>query len=526
MSKPSRNSPCPCGSGTKFKRCHGAPMQLDLQHITALLGHEARERQRREQQGWGKPIVSIQMDDLRVVVVGSQFHAHRRWKTFHDFLRNYPVMVLSGDWWRSEERKPVEAQHRVVAWLTLACEQADAYVGHRMADGLPSTGALSAYMHFAYDLYTLKHSEQVEALLIARLKNAAGCPGATYEVRVAAWFLRAGFTLELEDESDRRSSHVEFVATHNATGKKYSVEAKRREGTRLKINKLLHSALSKKAEHPRIVFIDTNDARLEHHRSEPIPVALAETKSMLERYALDPIGKTLPAAYVIATHSPEEHHLNMIKVPLSLLLVGFHMEGLKPGYKTLLEQVEIHRQHSPVFELARSMREHLRIPVSFDGGADAFATRLAENRLQIGSRFVVAGPEGLEIEALLENGVVMAQERHAWCTFLAPTGVRFLSRIALSEAEVQAYEQHPSTFFGVIDPNAGRQLLNAQIDYFNFFWESMSSTPKARLLELMKDFPDIQELAGLSQYDLATQYCVRMAEVMIATASAAAAVDG
>ncbi|MGH3693284.1 MAG: SEC-C metal-binding domain-containing protein [Pseudonocardiaceae bacterium] len=24
-SEPSRNAPCPCGSGRKYKRCHGAP---------------------------------------------------------------------------------------------------------------------------------------------------------------------------------------------------------------------------------------------------------------------------------------------------------------------------------------------------------------------------------------------------------------------------------------------------------------------------------------------------------------------
>ncbi|MGQ0718805.1 MAG: SEC-C metal-binding domain-containing protein [Pseudonocardiales bacterium] len=25
MQEPSRNAPCPCGSGKKYKRCHGAP---------------------------------------------------------------------------------------------------------------------------------------------------------------------------------------------------------------------------------------------------------------------------------------------------------------------------------------------------------------------------------------------------------------------------------------------------------------------------------------------------------------------
>lgn len=95
--------------------------------------------------------------------------------------------------------------------------------------------------------------------------------------------------------------------------------------------------------------------------------------------------------------------------------------------------------------------------------------------------------------------------------FCGPTGVRFLNRVALSEAEVQACEQHPSTFFGVTDLNAGPQPVKAPIDYFTFLWESMSSTPKAKLMELMKHFPDKQELAGMSQYDLATLYCVGMA---------------
>ena len=78
--------------------------------------------------------------------------------------------------------------------------------------------------------------------------------------------LRAGFTLEMEDETDRRQTHVEFVATHQVSGAKFSVEAKRREGVKIKVNRLLHSALTKRADHACLVFIDTNDGRLETHK--------------------------------------------------------------------------------------------------------------------------------------------------------------------------------------------------------------------------------------------------------------------
>ncbi|WMJ02019.1 SEC-C domain-containing protein [Pseudomonas chlororaphis subsp. aurantiaca] len=519
MKKLGRNSPCHCGSGKKFKRCHGASEHVEVQQAASRMGHEAREFQRREQQGLGKPIISTQLDEHRFVVVGDRLHAAKNWKTFHDFLHDYPRIVLGDDWWQSEIHKPIDTQHRIVAWLTRACEQATADKTFRDKVEIPSTGALSAYMHFAYDLYALKHSAQVESLLIARIKSTDGFPGATHEVRVAASLLRAGFTLELEDETDRRSTHVEFVATHVATGVKYSVEAKRREGVRLKINKLLYNALNKKAEHPRIVFIDTNDRRLEHHQREQLPIPLAETRALLKRYAEDPIGRTLPPAYVIAMHSPEEHHLNMVNVPLSLLLLGFRVDDLQSGYKTLLEQVEIRRRHLPVFELVESMSEHLRIPVSFDGEADVFAIQPPVDKLQIGSRFVVPGPEGVEVEALLESGVVMLEQQQAWCTFLAINGARFICSIALTEVELEAYKQHPSTFFGVIDHNAGRKPLKTPVDYFNFFWVAASETPKAKLLEWMEAAPDLGDLSALSQKELATHYCARMAEFMMATAS-------
>lgn len=512
-----RNSPCHCGSRKKFKRCHGAPEHLEVQQAAFRVGHEAREFQRREQQGLGKPIISTQVDEHRFVMVGDQLHAAKNWNTFHDFLRDYPRIVLGDDWWQSETDKPIETQHRVVAWLNTARGQATENKTLQDKVRVPSTGALSAYMHFAYDLYALKHSVQVESLLIARLKSTAGFPGATHEVRVAASLLRAGFTLELEDESDRRSTHVEFVATHVATGVKYSVEAKRREGARLKINKLLHNALRKKAEHLRIVFIDTNDRRLEHHRSELLPIALAETRAMLKKYAEDPIGRTLPAAYVIAIHSPEEHHLNTVNVPSSLLLWGFRIDDLQTGYRTLLEQVEIRRRNLPVFELVDSMSKHLRIPVSFDGDADAFSTQPHSDRLQVGSRFVVPGPDGVDVEVLLESGVVVSENQEACCIVSAINGARFMCTIALTKDELAAYKQHPSTFFGVIDHNAGRKSLKTAVDYFNFLWAATCDVPKARLLEWMEAAPDINHLSVLSQVELATLYCTRMAELMMFT---------
>lgn len=525
--KPGRNDPCPCGSGRKFKKCHGSIGRLDLlqklngsrmrpELQTILARHDAQEFQIREQQGLGKPIISTEFHDHRVVAVGSKIHFSQKWKTFHDFLNDYPKIVLGTDWWRSEGRKPPEERHRILIWAVRSYEHAKAHMEQMGSDvAQPMTGAIGAYMRFAYDLYGLKHAIEVQKLLIDRIKCPENFPGALYEVRVAAALLRAGFSLQPQDETDRSTTHVEFIATHVASGAIYTVEAKRREGKRMKINRQMHRALSKQSDHPRIVFIDTNDGRLELGRVQPNPVALVEAENLLKRFEQDPIGKTLPPAYVIATYDPEEHHLDAIDLPSGVLLWGFHHDDLKPGLKTLLQQVETARRHAPVFALLDSMQKHRRIPATFDGEAEAFSGGTPKTRLQVGQRLGVPGPNGTQIEATLESGVVIPEWRAATCVFCSDDQQRFIVNIPLTDEELQAHAQHPTTFFGVIDRNAGRSHPKTGLDWFDFFWETYSSSKKEKLIELMGHAPDVERLNAMTQEDLATEYCARMANAMM-----------
>lgn len=525
--KPGRNDPCPCGSGRKFKKCHGAIAVLDALRTlnsprarqelqTMVARREAEEFQRREQQGLGKPIISTECQDHRVVAVGSTLHFSKKWKTFHDFLNDYPKIVLGKDWWMSEVAKQPQERHRILTWAVRSYEHSRAHMErHGAGTPQPMTGAIRAYVRLAYDLYGLKHAVDVQKLLIDRIKHPETFPGALYEMRVAAALLRAGFTLELQDETDRRTTHVEFVATHTESGATYSVEAKRREGARMKINRQMYRALSKKSDHPRIVFIDTNDGRLELGRNRPNPVALVEAEGLLDRYERDPVGKTLPPAYVIATFEPEEHHLDAVDVPSGMLLWGFHIADLNPGPKTLLQQVEIRRRHAPIFALLESMQKHRRIPATFDGEADAYIGTAPEARLQIGQRIEVTGPDGAQVEATLEGGVVMPSLKAASCVVCTDNQKRFTVQIPLTDEELQAYAQHPATFFGVIDRNAGRPMANTALDWFNFFWETYSLSSKEELLEFMAQAPDIERLKLLSQGELATETCTRMAGSMM-----------
>lgn len=139
-----------------------------------------------------------------------------------------------------------------------------------------ATGPVMAYTALAYDLYTLAHHALLQARLVKRLKVKEQFQGARYEIYVSAAFIRAGFDVKLENESDSTTTHCEFTATHKATGRHYAVEAKSRhrpgflgqpgtpkslEEIEADVYRLLQQALGKRATNDRIIFIDVNVPR-------------------------------------------------------------------------------------------------------------------------------------------------------------------------------------------------------------------------------------------------------------------------
>ncbi len=73
-----RNEPCPCGSGKKFKRCHGRhssePLGPPPEMLEAMMkAREAQETLRQHQQGLGRPIIGADFKGFRITAVGCQF---------------------------------------------------------------------------------------------------------------------------------------------------------------------------------------------------------------------------------------------------------------------------------------------------------------------------------------------------------------------------------------------------------------------------------------------------------------------
>jgi SEC-C motif len=379
-----RNEPCLCGSGKKYKRCHGYVEQTDGAIIDLRKLHQQAAVamvQRERQQGLGNPIISAELNGYRLVAVKNRLLHSQGWKTFHDFLGDYIKMAIGPEWGNSEIAKPLEQRHPILVWYQKCCELQRRFVTQpgKVAN-TPMTGAVAAYMHLAYDLYALDHNAELQEKLLARLRNHDKFTGARYETHVAALFIRAGFDIEFEDETDGSTTHCEFTATHKRTGKQFSVEAKRREGSRLRVGHLFNDALSKHAKHIRVIFIDVN--MLDDASDEKPPAFFGKVLRRLRSYEGKPLNdQARPAAYVFVTNTPWSLYLDAVAPRCAVLAEGFQIPDFKGDTLTpsLRRAIDARAEHIEMHELLRSIQDHTDIPSTFNGEIPEYEFSVEKN---------------------------------------------------------------------------------------------------------------------------------------------------
>jgi|SRR6266850_4157957 len=305
-----RNEQCPCGSGKKFKACHGSflkapvgpsiviprlqtnliqpvqfravsgggvPPEVVAKAAEIFRDRQQKERERIEQFGHGRPDIAVDFHGYKLVAIGSKlmYMPSDKCKFLTDVLLQYVEHSFGQEWFEAEIAKPAEERHPVMQWRIKGMNYMNAQP--RMPDGtfgaIP-TGPLQAYMSFAYDLYVAENNSQlVDNSFIERLKHVDQFQGAWHELFAAATCIRAGFRIELENQADRSRRHAEFNIVHLATGIQLSVEAKSkhrpgvlgRAGSQQQSNAislpfgdLLRDAVAKNPPHPLVVFLDMN----------------------------------------------------------------------------------------------------------------------------------------------------------------------------------------------------------------------------------------------------------------------------
>lgn len=218
--------------------------------------------------------IATRGDEFGFIVNGSVFlctPGKQLWTNFPNFLYDFAMMRLGEDWIAEEATS--SDPHPFVRLKRMFDDSAMATLADcPPGSGVGLDGALVLWlMDFAYNLFWIDQNRGLQSVLLDRLRQKDQFWGAVHECFVAACFLRAGFTVEFEDESDRRTRHPEFVATHAVFGDRIAVEAKlvtRSQNTRfefdnwdvpkLRLGRLLNDAARKNPRYPYVVVIDVN----------------------------------------------------------------------------------------------------------------------------------------------------------------------------------------------------------------------------------------------------------------------------
>ena len=282
MSETPRNSRCPCGSGKKYKKCHGSAMETpEIDFFDTPAGRRIVEKAA-EMRNPPPPPRMVSRPQIQTVAFGKKIRAVRNAlhyrpleETFHDFQLNLLLWTLGKNWYDEQMRKPPGERHVILRWRA---ERNEVLEKHRDPSAPPNqpvraplTGNMKALQVLADDIYQLQHALKTPRKIVERLRNMREFQGARYEILVASLFARCGFEIEFID--DRAKKNPEFFAIK--AGERLAVEAKSRhrpgvlhesgeyvaeaQPAKARIRGLFQEALEQNpGQVPFVVFIDVN----------------------------------------------------------------------------------------------------------------------------------------------------------------------------------------------------------------------------------------------------------------------------
>jgi hypothetical protein len=513
-SKTRRNDKCPCGSDKKYKKCcidkvptNTTMSKQDLIEIQLQLdGKKALERQRETQQGYGKPIISIQHKDYRFVVVGNSLMYSKEWKTFHDFLFEYIVKIFTPKWFQSESEKCSEDKNLIVKWgEELRSLKSSNKPNPEIIKSASMSNSIKCYLNLSYSLYLLAHNVELQSRMVSRLKNKAydQLSGAYYEAIVFSTFILAGYEIKIENESDGASTHCEFYAKHSNSGNNYWVEAKNKQlnAELISIGTPLYKSLTKNTDEKRVIFININS---EKHNDPEIWSKIVDEELKNKEETLKIQGKEPDSAYVIVTNFPISQ--NSLDFSHSALLGSFKIDKLQLGTNLeLRELVELREQHSDIFYLLQCLKDFNNIPSTFDGALPELAFNGHSQDFVIGNKLTF-DVNGEEIIGVLKMATVCESKQSIMCVLIKDDGSESIVEGPLTDIELIAYKNNPETFIGQSTNN--RKIEDGDLlGFYDFVYNSYKNTSKEQLISLMNMTEENAQ--QYSQKDLAKEWAIR-----------------
>lgn len=381
-----RNAPCPCGSGERYKHCCGNVasdaklLPIDESGLPAgLIGvaKKAYDNVRRRSEwplvhGVTLPAATTRWQGTRVVSAGGHLYKIAVGESSYGFLYGLLIEQIGPDWFDAEMEKPEGSDHLLTRWYRDICRRERDEHGHfTRHDPAGEIGTTLAFRSIAYDMFCMMQAINLSPKLMDRLRHPDQFEGARYELWVAATLARAGFSIEFSDENDRSSRHGEGIATHQDTGKKYWIEAKRKHRPAfdyfralidklvLKVDaKLVAAAMQKPAEDDRLIFIDVN--RPPWSRCEINAPWIGAFRESLTRLQLQKNFRDNPdrRAFVMVTNHPYHFVSNIRPDPKHHFFgTAFNMPNFNP--------LTLETDFPVIYSLMQSITDHFAIPEDF-----------------------------------------------------------------------------------------------------------------------------------------------------------------
>ena len=218
----------------------------------------------------------------RIFGVGAAFHQPKEKQSFHQFLFNHLIHILSENWYYAELKKLQREWHPLIRWVNGGDEYlktASPKAVYGQLHSFHPDGNMQALMTLADDVYQLAHVLQTpDKPILRRLRDSRSFQGARYEVFTASLLARCGCRVEFIENKSKKTPDI--LAVCNDGSWSLVAEAKSRhrsavpnkvEGQVLQadVGRLIREAMQQNVgTMPFLIFVDVN---LPFSTERPVP---------------------------------------------------------------------------------------------------------------------------------------------------------------------------------------------------------------------------------------------------------------
>lgn len=327
MARPSLNGLCPCGSGKRFRKCCAEEQLVRLPRLLRQAEESYREMKQREaafieRYGHIRMPIGAAADGKRYFAVGSRIYVRdSEDDRFVIAVHDIGLLFFGEEFLSKHEQLPFEERHPAVQWMNAWVEEHNRAIQEE--PGNPSAtqrGAGAAWLRLAFDLYTISDNAELQAVLKQRLLSPSDFQAARYELKIAALWIAAGFTLEFENERNVHKTHPEFIAVDRFSDVRVAVEVKSRHrpgiqgfagaeiagARRPNVRTQLMAAYRKQVDLPLYVFMELN---LPPATDEERVTWVEEIYQTLADMTDEGYHSPSPANLVVFTNDPSHYSL-------------------------------------------------------------------------------------------------------------------------------------------------------------------------------------------------------------------------